>query len=119
MKNQCVLAILLSLMFCFTGCGMQIEDIYDENPSEIPELVTEYYAGLGITKDIQKKNKNHYKLEEISFVLVPEDNDTVLMNFLYGNKVVRSTRFTDADLFNDRNAPFKEFIKWCEEDYKG
>ena len=77
-----------------------------------------FYMYLHV-KDIQKKNKNHYKLEEISFVLVPEDNDTVLMNFLYGNKVVRSTRFTDADLFNDRNAPFKEFIKWCEEDYKG
>lgn len=60
MKNQCVLAILLSLMFCFTGCGMQIEDIYDENPSEIPELVTEFYAGLGITKDIQKNAKAVY-----------------------------------------------------------
>lgn len=69
-------------------------------------------------RKLKAKNKNNYDLKQISFVIVPEEDDTVLLNINYGENVLRSTRFTDADLFSDKNAPFKEFIKWCEEEKK-
>lgn len=69
-------------------------------------------------RKLKAKNKNNYDLKQISFVIIPEEDDTVLLNINYGEKVLRSTRFTDADLLSDKNAPFKEFVKWCEEEGK-
>lgn len=57
MKKYIATVLLALLVLCLTGCGTQANDIYDENPQELPELASEYYNSIGITEEVQRKAK--------------------------------------------------------------
>ena len=63
-------------------------------------------------------NKCRYNLKDIKFIIDPVGDDDYILNFYYGEKVVHSKKFTESDIFNDKNLPYKEFVAWCESEEK-
>lgn len=69
-----------------------------------------------LNKKMQTKNKSRYDLREISFEIDNVTDEDYVIRFKYGRDVVHQRLFNDVDIYNDKNLPFKEFVKWCEEE---
>lgn len=80
-------------------------------------VLTALLYGITELNEKLKANKCKYDLREVKFEADPIGEDVYLLKFMYGEKVLRSLRFTEADIFNDKDLLYKEFVKWCEEDY--
>ena len=70
---------------------------------------------LFFKKKVLSKNKCKYDLRNVRFIVEPIGDENYILNFHYGEKVLHSKKFTDSDLFVDQSLPYKEFVKWCEE----